>query len=84
MTHRIFIKPSARRELEALPDPILQRVDRAIVALGENPRPRGCIKLRVMDLYRIRVGDYRVLYSVDDQSRIVEVASVGRRGEVYR
>ncbi|MBI2369490.1 MAG: type II toxin-antitoxin system RelE/ParE family toxin [Deltaproteobacteria bacterium] len=84
MSYRVFIKPSARKELEALPDPLLQRIDRVITALGAEPRPRGCVRLRGMNLYRIRVGDYRVLYSVDDRSRLVEVTAVGHRRDVYR
>ena len=84
MNYSVFIKPSATRELETLPDPLLKRVDRVIVALGEDPRPRGCVKLRSMNLYRVRVGSYRVLYRIDDQERVVEVIAIGHRRDVYR
>lgn len=84
MTHRITIKPTAQKELEALPDPVLRRVDGAISALGSEPRPRGCTKVRGTSLYRVRVGEYRVLYRVDDRARVVDVVSVGHRREVYR
>lgn len=84
MTHRIIIKPSARKELEALPDPALRRVDGAISGLGDDPRPRGCTKVRGTNLFRIRVGDYRVLYRVDDRAGLIDVVSIGHRREVYR
>lgn len=84
MSYSVLIKPSARKELESLPDAFLRRVDHAIAALAEEPRPRGCVKLRGMSLYRIRVGTYRVLYRIDDQSRLVEVTAIGHRRDVYR
>jgi mRNA interferase RelE/StbE len=84
VTYQVLIKPSARRELEALPDLWFRRIDRAIADLASTPRPRRCVKLRAMDLYRIRVGAYRVLYSVDDARRVVEVNAVGHRRDVYR
>ena len=85
MTYAVLIKPSARRELEALPDQLLRRTDRVITSLGADPRPRGSIKLRgVADLFRVRVGDYRVVYRVDDVARVVEVTRIGHRRDVYR
>ena len=85
MTCAVLIKPSARRELEALPDHMLRRADRVIAALGVVPRPRGSVKLRgTADLFRVRVGDYRVVYRVDDPGRIVEVTRIGHRRDVYR
>lgn len=84
MTYRVVIKPSAQKELEALPDLLLRRVDRAIAALGDDPRPRGCVKLRALDLFRIRISDHRIVYRVDDQARVVEVTGIGHRRDVYR
>jgi mRNA interferase RelE/StbE len=84
VTYRIVVKPSARKELEALPDPILRRMDEAIVALAGEPRPRGCVKVRGTSLHRIRVGDYRALYRVNDQTRLVEIIGIGHRRDVYR
>lgn len=84
MSYRVLIKPSAQRELEALSDPLLQRVDRVIAALGADPRPHGCVKLRALNLYRVRVSNYRVLYRVDDEARLVEVTAIGHRRDVYR
>ena len=84
MTYRVTIKGSARKELEALPDPLLRRADATIVGLSRDPRPRGCMRVRGTDLYRIRCGDHRVLYRVNDHAEIVEVVAIGHRREVYR
>lgn len=84
MTYTLLIKPSARKELEALRDPLLRRVDKAIVSLARNPRGHGATKLAGASLYRIRVGAYRVVYEIDDRKREVQVVSVGHRREVYR
>lgn len=76
---------SARKDLERLPDAVLQRVFPRIEALADTPRPAGCRKLRgAKDLWRIRVGDYRVVYQIDDGILLVEVRSVGDRKDVYR
>ena len=84
MNYAITIKPSARKELLALPDTVVKRLDRAILKLSQDARPRGSNKLKGFDLYRIRVGDYRVLYQIDDESHIVQVVSIGHRRDVYR
>ena len=79
------IKSSAAKELDALSDALFVRVDRKIVALAENPRPPGCKKLRGhRDWWRIRVGDYRVVYTIDDAKLLVEVTRVRHRSEVYQ
>ena len=60
-------------------------LDAAILALAENPRPSGCVKLSGLEnLWRVRVGDYRILYSIEDQQLIVLIVSVAHRREVYR
>ena len=84
MIYQVRIKPSARRELERLDDPILQRVDKAILSLATNPHPRGSIKLTGVPLYRLRVGQYRVLYEVNVESQKVTIVSIGHRREIYR
>ena len=61
-----------------------ESVQLAIDALAANPRPVGCVKLAGRDDYRIRVGDYRVVYAVDDDERLVLVARIAHRREVYR
>ena len=85
MTYRVDILPSARRELAALPLKDRTRVDKRILSLGENPRPVGSKKLTDEDdLYRLRIGDYRVIYQVQDKVLLVLVVKIGNRREVYR
>lgn len=75
---------SARKELERLPDAILRRVFVRIEDLAGTPRPPGCKKLRgARDLWRIRIGDYRVVYHLDDDRRVVEIRAIGDRKDIY-
>jgi mRNA interferase RelE/StbE len=80
----IFIKNSAARELEGLAKKELAKVLARIESLGENPRPAGAEKLAGVDLWRIRQGDYRILYSIEDKLLTVWIFKVGHRREVYR
>ena len=76
---------SARKELERLPGDAAERILAKVEALSSNPRPFGIIKLHGQkNLWRLRVGDYRVVYSIDDFSRIVDVTVVRHRRDVYR
>lgn len=76
---------SARRELEGFPRSVVTRVVTRIESLGISPRPASCRKLQGTGaLYRIRIGDYRVIYSVDDEKRVVDVVAVRHRGDAYR
>lgn len=82
--YSVEAKPSARKELEALPDKILARVIQRIESLGQTPRPIGCKKLKgFKDQWRIRVGDWRVVYVVDDATQVVSVTRVAHRSQVY-
>lgn len=82
--YELQIKPSAVKEIEKLPRKDRPRVVQKIRALAVNPRPHGCEKLSAEEKYRIRQGDYRVVYSIDDNERVVLVVKVGHRKEVYR
>ena len=82
--YKIEIKKSAVKELEAIPTKDLKRIIARIQELTDNPRPLGCIKLSDKERYRIRVGDYRILYSIDDVILIVFVVKIGHRKDVYR
>lgn len=76
---------SARRELEQLDPPVARRVLGAIERLGATPRPAGCLRLAgSADVWRLRVGDWRVLYTIDDARRVVDVAAIRHRSDVYR
>ncbi|HCZ36877.1 MAG TPA: type II toxin-antitoxin system mRNA interferase toxin, RelE/StbE family [Cytophagales bacterium] len=81
----IRIKRSAEKELAKLPIQIVKRIVKAIDGLSENPRPSGCKKLEALkeSLWRIRVGDYRIIYYIEDAIRIVEIRKVANRREVY-
>ena len=82
--YEVEISPSAGRDLRKLPSNVQDRLIPAIRSLADNPRPPGVTKLTdARNLYRIRVGDYRVVYSVDDKVRIVTITRVGHRRTVY-
>jgi mRNA interferase RelE/StbE len=83
-SYKIFIKPSAAKELEALPKKDRLRIVEKIRGLSGNPRPPGCEKLSGEEKYRIRQGDYRVLYSIQEDEVIITIVKVGHRREVYR
>jgi mRNA interferase RelE/StbE len=85
MAHNLIIKPRAERDLEGLPRDLAATVDAAVVALADEPRPRGAKKLAgAEDLWRVRVGDYRILYSIDHAQAVVTVARIRHRREAYR
>ena len=82
--YSVEIKPSAQKELDTIDDALFQRLDRRIVALAENPRPSGCKKLHgFKDYWRIRVGDWRIVYVVNDSSKVVTITRIAHRREVY-
>lgn len=83
--YRIFFKPRARRDLNKLPIATGERIARAIDALAFQPSPPGCKKLADSDgLWRIRVGEHRVIYQIQDDRLIVLVARIGDRKDIYR
>lgn len=84
MIYTILILRRAQKELEQLPRGAYERVRDAIFALAENPRPHGCKKLAGRDGWRIRAGDYRIIYEIDDKQETVTVFHVGHRRDVYR
>ena len=83
-SYRIEVKPSARKELARLPAQLIARVVPRLENLSSNPRPPGCKKLKGGDNeWRIRVGDYRVVYTINDAKLLVEVTRIRHRSEVY-
>jgi mRNA interferase RelE/StbE len=83
-SYRIEIKRSAVKELEAIPAKDRRRIATKIRALAGNPRPAGCEKLSGHDKYRIRQGNYRILYTIEDDVLVVMVVKIGDRRDVYR
>ena len=84
MSWQIDIVRDARKELAGLPPQIQMRISKAMLALQNNPFPSGCKKLRNRDGFRIRVGDYRVLYFADTKAKLIVIGAIGHRREVYR
>jgi mRNA interferase RelE/StbE len=82
--YKISIKASAAKEIEGLPKRVLVKVLERIGALAADPRPNGCEKLGGIELYRLRQGRYRIVYSIEDHGLTVWVIKVGHRREVYR
>lgn len=83
-SYRLRIKRSAEKELRRVPKADLRRVVERMERLATEPRPPGCEKLFAENVYRVRQGDYRILYSVDDGEGAIEVIKIGHRREVYR
>jgi mRNA interferase RelE/StbE len=83
-SYRVFIKPSAVREIEAIPKKDRERITNRIKTLSEDPRLAGCEKLSGQERYRLRQGRYRVIYAIDDERKTVVVFKVGHRRDVYR
>ena len=85
MRYRVSFRASADRSLDRLPRPIQARIIDKAVALGDSPRPPGAVKLAgTSGLWRVRIGDYRMVYLIDDQRRTVDIRVVAHRREVYR
>ena len=83
--YSVEIKPSAVREIEAIPQKKLrQKIVRRIRSLADDPRPHECEKLTGQDRYRVRQGQYRVVYSIEDRALVVFVVKISHRSSVYR
>ncbi len=85
MTYRLEFAPAALRQLRKLDGPARRRVQAAIELLAEEPRPNGAKKLvGGAEEWRVRTGDYRIIYSIDDGVLLVLVVAVGHRREIYQ
>lgn len=83
--YRLLIQPPAEKDWRKLPADLLQRIHARLLALQETPRPPGALKLAGdWEGWRLRVGDYRILYLIDDTAQTVTIARVRHRREVYR
>ena len=87
MVYNVLETKAASRQLNALPEPVVLRVLAALADLATDPRPRGCRKIRTVHgdvAWRVRVGDYRIVYDVDDRAQEVRVFAIRHRRDVYR
>ena len=84
MSYAVDIHAPAKKSLCRLPANIQTRIARSMLALAENPRPSGVVKLSGREGWRIRVSDYRVIYTIDDAKKEVVIYAIGHRREVYR
>ncbi|MGD0267376.1 MAG: type II toxin-antitoxin system RelE/ParE family toxin [Candidatus Methylomirabilota bacterium] len=85
MAFTVVLKPAAVRDLRKLPEDLRRRIATRIDALATDPTPAGVEPLKgERDLFRLRMGDYRILYRLDRKARVVLVARIGHRREVYR
>lgn len=82
--YKVLIKPSAVKELKKIPKKDLSRLTSRIESLALDPRPSGCEKLAVQNAFRIRQGDYRIIYIIEDAIFVVTVIKVGHRGDIYK
>ena len=82
--YQIYFERTAEKKLLSLPKEIRTRIVVKITDLASNPRPKGCIKLTNFEDYRIRIGDYRVIYTIDDDLLTIVVIKVDHRKQVYR
>lgn len=82
--YAIRLLPKATKELDHFSKEIFNQIKEEIERLCENPRPFGCLKLRAEEGYRIRVGDYRILYRIDDQAKNVFIYRIKHRKDAYR
>lgn len=85
MAYTVLLRPAAERDSQKLPATIRSRVVTTLFALEQNPRPQGVVKLAGSpDRWRIRVGDYRILFEIDDPAQTVLVLRIAHRRDVYR
>ena len=83
-SYKLEVKRTAAKEIGDLPKADCRRVVAKIELLARDPRPHGCEKLSGAEKYRVRQGDYRILYEIDDSAKLVTIVKVGNRREIYR
>lgn len=81
--YTIVLTKKAQKQLDSLPESMINSIISAISELEDNPRPSGCKKLKGRDGYRIRVGNYRIIYEVFDNKLLIDVIAVGHRKDIY-
>ena len=81
--YTVSLSKRAQKQLDKLSDAVAEPIFQAIEKLGDNPRPNGCKKLKGRNGYRIRIGDYRVIYEIMDSTLLVDVIDLGHRRDIY-
>jgi mRNA interferase RelE/StbE len=84
LKYTVVLTKKAQKQLDKLSDAIANPLFKAIANLQENPRPQGCKKLKGRDGYRIRVGNYRIIYDIFDDALIVDIITLGHRKDIYK
>jgi len=83
MAYSLHFSKQAFKELEKINEPFYSAIKQAILNLAQNPRPQGYKKLKGRDSYRIRIGNYRVIYDIFDNELVVDIITLGHRKDVY-
>jgi mRNA interferase RelE/StbE len=81
--YKVRIERKAQKNLSKIPEPYYSNIKIGILDLGNDPRPKGCKKLKGRNGYRIRVGDYRIIYEIHDSILLVDVITLGHRKDIY-
>jgi mRNA interferase RelE/StbE len=82
--YKLSFKKSVAKDLRQIPKQHLKRILARIDSLAENPRPEGCVKLTAKEYYRVRLGQYRIVYEIRDNELVIIVIKVGHRSSVYK
>ena len=83
-SYKVSLKKSAEKELRSIPARDIEKIAEKLKSLAHQPRPHGCEKLEGQERYRLRQGDWRMIYSINDGEKSVMVVKIGNRREVYR
>jgi len=81
--YEVVIGKAVIKQLEKVPPTVYRRIKAALTGLSTNPRPKGYLKLKGRDAYRIRVGDYRIIYEIQDNQLLIIVITISHRKDVY-
>jgi mRNA interferase RelE/StbE len=84
MSCSVYLKKSAEKELSSLSSATHDKIVKHLVELERNPLPKGVKRLRGIDAYRLRVGDYRILYQINSKKKIIEIIAIAHRKDAYR
>lgn len=82
--YKIFILPQAQKDLDNLQTKTFKQIKNKILLLPQNPRPFGCLKLTAEEGYRLKTGDYRILYRIDNKQKIIFIYRIKHRKEAYK